>query len=215
MSRGVDWIFWTSGVVVAVAGLALLLWSLFADRPRGRRRCPKCWYDLSGTQRLTCSECGHVARRESALHRTRRHRRWAIVGLLLVAVGYEIAVTPRIQRLWPYDIWRGRIPTTALLAVQPWLDDSLAGSLKARIQFSWAWQQAWYARNWESRYRGAQGKARGEALEAMAWVGVEAQRCLPTVFAAIATFPIARAAFMRTTGSWSRAATARTAYPCF
>jgi hypothetical protein len=45
-----DWLFWGLGGALALAGLWLQYWSLFADRARGRRRCPKCWYDMSGTE---------------------------------------------------------------------------------------------------------------------------------------------------------------------
>jgi HEAT repeat protein len=182
VSRGVDWIYWALGTLVGLAGLALLAWSLFADRPRGRRRCPKCWYDLSGSPQLTCSECGHVAGRARALRRTRRRWRWAIAALLLAGVGYGIAVTPRCRG----HGWRGSVPTTLLLVAQPWLDDHLAGSLEVRVMTrkSWMWQRAWYARSWESTYLEAQGKARGAALHVIGLVGPAAEGCLPTVFAA-------------------------------
>jgi len=74
------------GLVVAVAALALLAWSLAGDRSRGRRRCPKCWHELGAGEHRRCPECGHEARSERRLGRTRR--RWgravlAIVGLVV------------------------------------------------------------------------------------------------------------------------------------
>jgi hypothetical protein len=68
-----------------VAGLALLAWTVRGDPPRGRRRCPICWYDMSG-DRLTCPECGRTATREAALFRTRRRWRRAMLALLLLAL---------------------------------------------------------------------------------------------------------------------------------
>ena len=39
-------------------GAPLLVWAMFGDRARGRRRCPRCWYDMSGATLLKCPECG-------------------------------------------------------------------------------------------------------------------------------------------------------------
>lgn len=40
---------WTAAAwLLAAIGLVLALWALFWDRAKGRRRCPKCWYDLAG-----------------------------------------------------------------------------------------------------------------------------------------------------------------------
>lgn len=37
-----------SAWLLAATGLTLALWALFWDRAKGRRRCPKCWYNLAG-----------------------------------------------------------------------------------------------------------------------------------------------------------------------
>lgn len=75
---------------VAVIGLAL---ALYADRSRGRRRCPRCWFDLSANGReLTCTECGRRHAHEGRMYLTRRHWKWAtlcIVGLLAAAATWE------------------------------------------------------------------------------------------------------------------------------
>ncbi len=186
MSRGFDWIYWAIGALVGLGGLALLLWSLFADRPRARRRCPKCWYDLTGSPHLTCSECGYAARGERSLRKTRRRWRWAIAALPLIVAGYLVGVTPRIRAHWGWYGWRGAIPTTALLAAQAHLDERLAEILEARVMQggAWGWQNAWYARIKESRYLRARGMARVPALQHLAELGSAAQGCLPTVFAA-------------------------------
>ncbi len=75
----IERLFWLMGAVVACGGLVLTGWALFWDRARGRRRCPKCWYDLAATPAgaagTTCPECGRTARSERELARTRR-RNW-------------------------------------------------------------------------------------------------------------------------------------------
>ena len=46
------WLWWIGGAVLGLLGLWLLYWSLLRDRSKGRRRCPKCWYNMSGTDGL-------------------------------------------------------------------------------------------------------------------------------------------------------------------
>lgn len=98
MGNNLDWLWWTTASLLSAAGLALLLWAIWGDRPRGRRRCPKCWYDLSATVGLTCPECGRTAKNERRLHRTRRRRWWAAVGFLLVLLGAATSAVPMVQR---------------------------------------------------------------------------------------------------------------------
>src|SRR5690606_13065681 len=53
---------WTGVALGMVAfGAGLVAWGLRGDRPRGRRRCPRCWYDMTGARGLTCPECGREA----------------------------------------------------------------------------------------------------------------------------------------------------------
>ena len=49
------WLAWVLGVLVVGLGVTLTWWGLFGDRARGRRRCPRCWHDLSHTPGMTCS----------------------------------------------------------------------------------------------------------------------------------------------------------------
>lgn len=61
-----------------MAGLGALVaaWALLWNRSRGRKRCPKCWYDMAGVEALPagCPECGRIVRRKRHLRRTKR--RW-------------------------------------------------------------------------------------------------------------------------------------------
>src|SRR5690606_21932594 len=79
-------------------GVVLLSWSLWWDRPRGRKRCPKCWYDMSGAAGLVCPECGKDARRERRLLKTRRRRGWAVLAMVLLLAAYPVLKVPVVRR---------------------------------------------------------------------------------------------------------------------
>lgn len=81
------------GGAVLLLSLLLIARSLFADRSRGRRRCPSCWYDMAGVTTLCCPECGKSARSERHLFRTRRRWRWAAAGLTLGLLGIGVPAT--------------------------------------------------------------------------------------------------------------------------
>ena len=66
-----DWIFWIAGGLLGIAGLWLAYWALLSDRAKGRKRCPKCWYNMQGAESLRCPECGHTAKSERKLRKTR------------------------------------------------------------------------------------------------------------------------------------------------
>ena len=179
--------FWLLAGALGLAGALLGWWALFADRAHGRRRCPKCWYMLCGTDSLTCSECGYVAPREKKLLKTRRRRRWAFVAALVVLAAYGLAVTPRIKRSW-YG-WPGAVPTMVLLTLDPWLetDGALADELRSRVagDEAWDWQQSWFAHISVTRYRRANAEERPSALEDLGLIGPEATSSVPVVLAAL------------------------------
>jgi len=85
------------GWIVVSLGAGGLVLALFVDRSRGRRRCPRCHYDLSGSEGLRCQECGREHRHEGRLYLTRRHWRWAIVGALVMASGWAVLQVPRVR----------------------------------------------------------------------------------------------------------------------
>ncbi len=105
MAGVLEWIVgaapWIAGTAIAALALGLIAWCIAGDRARGRRRCPKCWHDLSATPGLTCSECGFRARAESDLMRTRRRIRLAAalsLGLFVAAVVLRLQYTG--ESLW-------------------------------------------------------------------------------------------------------------------
>ena len=99
-----DWLYWIIGAVVGAGGLAFLAWSLLWDRSRGRRRCPKCWYDMTGLSGLTCPECGKTAKTEKKLFRTRRRWRWAVLGCVLIVAGGSTAGTRKVKHDGPFAL---------------------------------------------------------------------------------------------------------------
>lgn len=109
------WLAWIIGAFLALVGLWLLYRSLLADRARGRRRCPKCWYDMAGAPSLTCPECGRTAGAERQLFRTRRYRRRALGALAIVLVGYCTLRAPALHT----GQWTGLIPTSILIVIAP------------------------------------------------------------------------------------------------
>ncbi len=110
------WLIPLVGTTLMVFGAVLLSWALFADQSRGRKRCPKCWYDMSGAPTLVCPECGKDSKKPAALLRTRRRKPWVLFGLLLALLGTSQFAEPWIRR----GAWVHPIPTRALIYALPW-----------------------------------------------------------------------------------------------
>lgn len=181
MTGEVDWVFWTLGGLLGLVGLALAWWALFADRAEGRKRCPKCWYDMTGSPGLTCSECGYSTKRDKKLLKTRRHWRTAAVAVLVLLGSAASGLLPKVR----CDGWTSIVPTTVLILVAtqddestwsryvvrgaPEVSQSLTFELLERVaeQRLWRWQwrllvDRWlfddsphrHTRNlWDSKYR--------------------------------------------------------------
>jgi hypothetical protein len=114
-AANLDWLFTLLGCTLAAAGAALLLWSLFWDRPRGRRRCPRCWYDMGGVPGLVCPECGRVAALESHLRKTRRRPRYGALAAVLLLSAWVAASVPGYRR----GGWVRLVPSSALVLLMP------------------------------------------------------------------------------------------------
>ena len=143
-----EWLYWGSGSILAVLGSLLLLWSLFSDRSRGRKRCPKCWYDMSNATAdapLRCPECGNQSKSARKLHKTRRRWKWAFASFIpFLGAGY-LAVQPKVRE----NGWISITPNTVLvlslrLPDPTWalneLDERKGELLALDPHFLWNWQ---------------------------------------------------------------------------
>ncbi|VAX41405.1 hypothetical protein MNBD_PLANCTO03-2176 [hydrothermal vent metagenome] len=147
-------VFW--GVVAF--GMVLAVWGARGERSKGRRRCPKCWYDMSATLRgtgdravagLICPECGHEPTGERALYRSRRRPRLVMLGVSLVVAGLYGQTVPRALRVGPL----GMVPTTVLIGGVRWLPEGWyadpngvsEATLGERVKNGevWKWQRVW------------------------------------------------------------------------
>ncbi len=114
-----EWFWHWSGYAVALLAFVGVLWALFWDRPRGQRRCCRCWYDMDGAGDVpvACPECGKTHAKPKHLTRTRRRwvSAWALL-LVMVVGGYGLWVVPRVQERGAWGV----MPTTALILYGPW-----------------------------------------------------------------------------------------------
>lgn len=138
MSPGADIWWWVGAAVLALAAVVLGVIGWRGDRPCGRRRCPRCWYDMAGVRGLRCPECGREARSERRLLRTRR-KRWALAlcTVLLLASGAVLG-TQRVRQ----DGWARYAPSTLLIWMLPTLDDHESPAyreLRSRLAPSEGW----------------------------------------------------------------------------
>ncbi len=135
MSFQLSWLWLIGAGVLALGGSALTAWALFSDRSRGRKRCPKCWYDMSATAGLKCPECGREARGEQRLFRTRRRWRWVVVGVGLVVGAWPVLKAPEMMK----HGWMVLIPTDVLLRIAP-IDQAAFGAEKNNLSpAGWEW----------------------------------------------------------------------------
>jgi hypothetical protein len=87
-------LLYSLAVLLAIAAGWTSYVALWRDRARGRRRCPRCWYDLSGTAALQCPECGRTARSERKLRKRRRRPRLALLSLVFLLLAYASSRVP-------------------------------------------------------------------------------------------------------------------------
>jgi hypothetical protein len=118
------------GALFALLMLWAMWWTLFADRSRGERRCPRCWHLMDAAVGLRCSECGLQVKHERALFATRR--RWRLAALALAAL---VAGTVYLRFTIANDGWWTLLPNRALLTMLPWLPaDGDAGDVRSELR---------------------------------------------------------------------------------
>lgn len=117
-----DTVWLYSGHAALALAIVIIAWALFFDLLRHRfrppRRCPKCWYDLSRTEGLTCSECGYTARKERKLHKSRRRWRWAFVALIPLIAADQLPRVPAVKERG----WVATVPTPVLALSLLWIE---------------------------------------------------------------------------------------------
>lgn len=115
-----NWLFATAAWSLWSFGALLALWAFFWDRPRGRARCPKCWYDMRGAASAgagaACPECGKPIKAQGRLFRTRRRWGYAALAALAIVLGGVLSLTPTVRsgRGWTL------VPDPVLIALLPW-----------------------------------------------------------------------------------------------
>lgn len=157
--------YWTIGAwPLLIAGILLLLYALFRDRPGllgiPRERCTRCRYDMTGTAgttddqpEITCPECGRSYTSRKPLRTTRRHWKLAALALLLMLGRYAAIHKDRIRAYG----WHELIPTAVVvLWIDPerWYDIDLRGvesdnrfsdqildRVWDRLDVAWGWER--------------------------------------------------------------------------
>gem|GEM_PF-6425196 len=72
-----------ASITVCLFATGMYVWAFVGDRSHGRKRCPKCWYDMSGADLDRCPECGKPISDERQLYKARRPR-WAFAAATLL-----------------------------------------------------------------------------------------------------------------------------------
>ncbi|HWB21036.1 MAG TPA: hypothetical protein VG711_12095 [Phycisphaerales bacterium] len=107
-------------VVLICAILFFLARSQFrGDLSKGRRRCPKCWFDMSHATSLICSECGHTVLSEADLYRSRRYPIRASLSILSIVIIILLVNFQLSSRRWTSYLPTGVLLTALPLASSP------------------------------------------------------------------------------------------------
>lgn len=124
--------------VQIAAALVCVGW--WFDPSRGRRRCPRCWYDMGGTKARLCTECGFEARSQKQLYRTRRKFGLVWIAVFVILTTYLTFRLPRAAKnglfsfvpttllvmtyeYWPVDLIASGAPTSSSASLEQRIDD--------------------------------------------------------------------------------------------
>lgn len=141
---GLDWTFTAIWLVLWAGGLALLAWALFAGRAKGRPRCDRCRYSLTGLDLpattaeppIPCPECGRPIRSLKQALRTRRRPIVAAFAALMILAAPVVWRVPEAIRAQQAGQFRplNLMPAPVLLAAIASMPSS-AWAYEARSRF--------------------------------------------------------------------------------
>ena len=123
------WLGWIGVIAFYCAMIYLAWWALFSDRHKGRRRCPKCWYDMCGTPGMTCNECGHTVHFEKQLTKRRRRPLFALLSFVSC-----VAIAGYISESLVDQGWLNLAPTKALILSLPFTMDINGSTYKELVR---------------------------------------------------------------------------------
>jgi hypothetical protein len=193
-----EWIFAICGWSLALVGV-LIIWRLgWRDTGKGTRRCPKCWYDMSATAGLKCSECGHEASAERQLHRSNRRWRYVVLGAVLMLASYPIFKWPLYLKDGPI----GFVPRVVTFAFLPEISDQIRKRLPSTAPSGvqlvqklsknsplWVWERAILALTFERMLRDntQSAYARFDILRESPMLGDQVWIALPAIAKCVET----------------------------
>ncbi|MHA7814301.1 MAG: hypothetical protein ACX94C_13035 [Phycisphaerales bacterium] len=131
-------VYWVLLVIALVVLGRGLLWDRAGFRGRPKRRCRKCWYDLTGVdgdvsrEPVVCPECGKAHKTKRSMRKTRRGKRWVVAAFGLWMLAYGASVTPKVQK----NGWGAAVPRVVLVMSLPFISEEPGSGLTTAIPFS-------------------------------------------------------------------------------
>lgn len=139
-------IYWVLLVIAFVVLGRGLLWDRAGFRGRPKRRCRKCWYDLTGVdgdvsrEPVVCPECGRAHKTKRSMRKTRRGKRWVVAALGLWMLAYGASVTPKVQQ----SGWGAAVPETAWVLALPFLSEEVGSGVVSRTDSRAGMKSSWF-----------------------------------------------------------------------
>ncbi len=116
---------------LVLVGGGLFVWGWLGDWLAGKRgkralrRCPKCWYDLTHTAGVVCSECGYEGKSEKRFGKSRRRKRWCGLALGMMGGSYSVAVYPVVSARG----WAAAVPSWVVIWYLPQIENEPLGPI--------------------------------------------------------------------------------------